>query len=72
VLACRWRDCECFVLWQETNNAHSGMLTNVYRAIETVIRVILEKTEDFDVDGPLEFSRMPEMGIISCPLRFQT
>jgi len=42
------------------------------RAIETVIRVILRSTVDFDIDGPLQHSRMPELGIISCPLRFVT
>jgi hypothetical protein len=35
------------------------------------MRVILENTKDFHVDGPLQYSRMPEMGIISCPLRFE-
>lgn len=40
------------------------------RAIETVIRVILRSTKDFEVDGPLQYSRMPELGIISCPMRF--
>lgn len=35
-----------------------------------MLEVILEMTTEFEVNGPLEFSRMPELGIISCPLRF--
>ncbi|CAI4212790.1 unnamed protein product [Parascedosporium putredinis] len=38
--------------------------------VQTALRVILRNTTDFEVDGPLEFARMPEMGIISCPLKF--
>lgn len=34
------------------------------------MRVILRKTKGFEVDGPFEYSRMPELGIISCPMRF--
>ena len=40
------------------------------RAVETVIRAMLRSTKDFEVDGPLQYSRMPELGIISCPMRF--
>lgn len=34
------------------------------------MEVILEMTQDFEIDGPLQYSRMPELGIISCPLKF--
>lgn len=34
------------------------------------MRVILRATEDFEINGPLQYSRMPELGIISCPMRF--
>jgi hypothetical protein len=31
--------------------------------------VILENTKDFEVSGDLAFAKMPEMGIMSCPLK---
>jgi cytochrome P450 len=39
-------------------------------AMQTALRVLLESTKDFEIDGELEYARMPEIGIISCPLRF--
>lgn len=39
------------------------------RALQIAISVILQRTERFEVDGPLQYVRMPEMGIMSCPLR---
>ena len=33
-----------------------------------MLRVILRNTKDFDVAGKLQYSRMPELGIISCPM----
>jgi len=35
-----------------------------------MVRVILRNTKDFDVAGELQYSRMPELGIISCPMTF--
>lgn len=35
-----------------------------------MLRVILRNTKDFEVAGELQYSRMPELGIISCPMRF--
>lgn len=49
--------------------ADERMLDN-YRAIQTALLVILQSTKDFEIDGPLEYARMPELGIISCPVRF--
>lgn len=43
---------------------------NTLRAVETVMRVLLRSTTDFEIDGPLQYSRMPELGVISCPVRF--
>ncbi|CAJ2509980.1 Uu.00g058800.m01.CDS01 [Anthostomella pinea] len=68
-----------FVLHRENIAAHLGFGRGRHRcvgmplarlALETAIRVILRSTKDFDVDGPLQYSRMPELGLISCPLRF--
>ena len=39
-------------------------------AMQTALRVILQRTKDFEVAGELEYARMPEIGIISCPLKF--
>jgi hypothetical protein len=40
--------------------------------IQVALRVLLKKTKGFEVNGPLEYARMPEMGIISCPLSIKT
>jgi cytochrome P450 len=39
-------------------------------AMQVALKVLLERTTDFEIDGPLEYARMPEIGIISCPLKF--
>jgi cytochrome P450 len=39
-------------------------------AMQIALKVLFKKTSDFEVDGPLEYARMPEIGIISCPLKF--
>ncbi|KAL4915370.1 cytochrome P450 [Aspergillus aurantiobrunneus] len=38
-------------------------------ALQIGLAVILRQTADFEVNGPLEFAGMPEMGITSCPMR---
>lgn len=39
-------------------------------AMQTAIRVLLQSTKDFEVSGDVEYARMPELGIISCSLKF--
>ncbi|KAL3440558.1 cytochrome P450 [Aspergillus insuetus] len=39
------------------------------RALQIASRVILQATSDFEVVGPLQYAKMPEMGITSCPLK---
>ncbi|KAK3315611.1 cytochrome P450 [Apodospora peruviana] len=39
-------------------------------ALQTALTVLLRRTKKFKVNGELQFARMPEMGIISCPLVF--
>jgi hypothetical protein len=39
------------------------------RALQIALRVILQRTDDFEVNGTLAYAAMPEMGITSCPLR---
>ncbi|CAN8103535.1 unnamed protein product [Discula destructiva] len=41
-------------------------------SIQTMLKVILQSTRDFKVDGPLEYARMPELGIIGCPMKLYT
>jgi len=41
------------------------------RALQTALRTLLKNTKGFKVNGELQFARMPEMGIISCPLEFE-
>ena len=47
-----------------------GFYADIARVIETAMRVILRATEDFEVNGFLQYSRMPELEIISCTMRF--
>jgi hypothetical protein len=39
-------------------------------AMQTYLKVLLRNTSDFEVNGPLEHARIPEMGITSLPLKF--
>jgi hypothetical protein len=43
----------------------------MFRALQTALRTLLENTTKFEVNSELQYARMPEMGIISCPLRFE-
>ncbi|CAI6334209.1 unnamed protein product [Periconia digitata] len=70
---------EEFILHRENIAMHLGFGRGRHRcvgmplarlAVETVIKVLLRSTRDFEVEGPLQYSRMPELGIISCPMRF--
>ncbi|KAK4149608.1 cytochrome P450 [Chaetomidium leptoderma] len=40
-------------------------------ALQIALRSLLKNTKRFEVNGELQFARMPEMGIISCPLGFE-
>jgi cytochrome P450 len=68
-----------FILGRENITAHIAFGRGRHRcvgmplarlALDTMLRVILQSTNDFEVDGELEYARMPEVGIISCPVRF--
>jgi len=48
-----------------------GANTLISRALQTALRTLLKNTKGFKVNGELQFARMPEMGIISCPLEFE-
>jgi cytochrome P450 len=68
-----------FILGRENIASHLGFGRGRHRcvgmplarlAMHVALRVLLERTSDFEIDGPLEYARMPELGIISCPLKF--
>lgn len=40
-------------------------------ALKKYPEVLLKSTVDFDVDGECEFARLPEIGLIACPMRFK-
>ncbi|PMD34966.1 putative cytochrome P450 [Hyaloscypha variabilis F] len=70
-------DPDKFVLNRENLTSHLGFGRGRHRCagmplarmmIQIALRVLLKKTKRFEVKGPLEYARMPEMGIISCLL----
>ena len=42
------------------------------RALQVALRVILRTTSRLEVNGPLRYAKMPEMGLISCPLKIKS
>ncbi|OOQ91400.1 cytochrome P450 [Penicillium brasilianum] len=67
-----------FIIDRENINLHLGFGRGRHRcagmplarmALQIALRVILQRTDDFEVNGPLQYAAMPEMGITSCPLR---
>ncbi|KAF2395531.1 putative cytochrome P450 [Trichodelitschia bisporula] len=72
-------DPTAFILNRENIASHLGFGKGRHRcagvnlarlAMAVFIRTLLEQTTDFEISGELEFARMPEMGIISCPMKF--
>ncbi|KAH8767827.1 putative cytochrome P450 [Hyaloscypha finlandica] len=66
-----------FILNRENLTSHLGFGRGRHRCagmplarmmIQVALRVLLKKSKGFEVNGSLEYARMPEMGIISCPL----
>ncbi|KAK3644000.1 hypothetical protein LTR56_009852 [Elasticomyces elasticus] len=66
-----------FVMGRSNATAHMGFGRGKHRcagmplarlSLDVMLRVILRNTKDFDVVGELQYSRMPELGIISCPM----
>ena len=39
---------------------------------EDIFDTLLRNTTGFDFDGELEFARLPEIGMINCPLKIKT
>jgi cytochrome P450 len=69
-----------FVLNRENITAHLGFGKGKHRcvgmplarmAIQIALRTLLASTKNFEVNGPLAYSKMPELGIKSCPLKME-
>ena len=67
-----------FVLGRENVSKHLGFGRGRHRcagmplarmALQVGLKVMLEESQDWVVDGNLQYAKMPEMGIISCPVR---
>ena len=76
----QFSDPDKFILNRENISSHLGFGRGRHRcvgmplaklAVQVFVRVLLRSTDDFEVEGPLEHARMPEMGIISCPMGFK-
>jgi cytochrome P450 len=70
-----------FILNRDNITAHLGFGRGRHRcvgmplarlAMQTAVKVLLRNTTDFDVVGELDYARMPEVGITSCPMKFHT
>ncbi|KAF2738911.1 cytochrome P450 [Polyplosphaeria fusca] len=71
-------DPHAFVLGRENAAAHLGFGRGRHRcagmplarmALAAGVKVMLDMTSDWEIDGELEYAKMPEMGIVSCPIR---
>lgn len=69
-----------FILSRENIAAHLGFGRGRHRcvgmplarlALQVALKTLLKRTSDWEIAGELEYARMPELGIISCPLRFE-
>lgn len=67
-----------FRLGRDNVNKHLGFGRGRHRcagmplarmALQVGLKVMLEDCGDWDLDGQLQYAKMPEMGIISCPIR---
>lgn len=71
---------EEFIMDRENIATHLGFGRGKHRcagmplarlALRKYLEVLLIRTTDFDVDGECEFARLPEIGLIGCPIRFK-
>lgn len=76
----QFQDPEKFILNRENITTHVGFGKGKHRCagmilarlmMQTFLKTLLMSTTDFDIGGELEFARLPEVGIISCPLDFK-
>ena len=71
---------EKFVLDRPNITAHLGFGRGRHRCagmplarliLKIFLRTMLSRTQDWDVAGELQFARLPEIGIIGCPLKME-
>jgi cytochrome P450 len=69
-----------FVLDRPNITAHLGFGRGRHRCagmplarliLKIFLRTMLSRTKDWDVAGELQFARLPEIGIIGCPLKME-
>ncbi|KAH8725363.1 putative cytochrome P450 [Phaeosphaeriaceae sp. PMI808] len=67
-----------FILGRENLNKHLGFGRGRHRcagmplarlALQMGLKVMLEECQDWDVNGELQYAKIPEMGIVSCSVR---
>ncbi|KAH7116124.1 putative cytochrome P450 [Dendryphion nanum] len=67
-----------FVLGRDNVTSHMGFgrgrhrcagMPLARRALQIGLKVMLEMSSDWDINGELQYAKMPEMGIVSCPIR---
>jgi cytochrome P450 len=68
-----------FILDRENISMHLGFGKGKHRcagmplarmALKIFLTQLLERTKDFEICGELGYARLPEIGLLSCPLRF--
>lgn len=67
-----------FIIGRENISRHLGFGRGRHRcagmplarlALQVGLKVMLEECQDWYVNGELQYAKMPEMGIVSCPVR---
>lgn len=75
----QFKDPEKFILNRENIHTHLGFGRGKHRCagmvfgrmlLRVFLQVLLRQTKDLDMDGEPEYARLPEVGIIGCPVRF--
>jgi cytochrome P450 len=73
-----FEDPHSFVLGRENASKHLGFGRGRHRcagmplarlALQVGLKAMLEGCRDWNVNGELQYAKMPEMGIVSCPVR---
>jgi cytochrome P450 len=73
-----FQDPNSFVLGRENVGKHLGFGRGRHRcagmplarlALQLGLKAMLEGCRDWDVDGEFQYAKMPEMGIVSCPVQ---
>jgi cytochrome P450 len=68
-----------FIMNRENINSHLGFgrgrhrcagMTLARMMLKVVIQTLLKNTTDFELDGEPEYARLPEIGMIGCPMKF--